>query len=691
MNVLIVDDNETNRKLLRVTLHSEGHHTVEACDGIEGLEILKSEPVDAIVSDILMPRMDGYRLCHEVRSIEKFKDIPFIVYTSTFTTTPDEKLAFEFGADRFIRKPAPLRVILEALELARPQGRDRRARPAESVAEFTPLHGYSEVLVRKLEHRNAELQLTKEQLLRTNSELVERTEELQTAKAKLEFSANQLQSLFDNLEDVFFSVNLKERRLVHISPACEKIYGLPQSAFMNNPMLWRELIVPADRDLIEAGEADLYQGRLWQSEYRIQKPDGDVGWVQSKIKPFLDRTGALVRIDGIVSDISARKQLEVQLLHSQKLEGVGRLAGGIAHDFNNLLTAILGYSELALGTLEQGNPVRESISEIMRAGEQASGLTRQLLAFSRKQILDPQILDLNSVVANAKNLLQRLIGEDIQLTTLLPSGLRSVRADPGQIEQVIVNLAVNARDAMPEGGSLTIETANIELDQTYVHGRVVIPAGHYLMLAVSDTGSGMSPEVQSHIFEPFFTTKAPGKGTGLGLATVYGIIKQSGGYIWLHSDLGKGTTFKIYLPTTEHEAQLIVPVPELLETPNCGGTILVVEDEEPVRKLILRVLRSRGYNVIEARDGAHALQLWTDGPGEIDLLLTDTVMPNMGGAALSQRLKLAQPEIKVLYMSGYTDDAVILQQLLVSGAAFLQKPFGPDALARKISEVLNST
>jgi len=690
MNILVVDDNETNRKLLRVTLQTEGHQIVEAGDGIEALDILKDQPVDAIISDILMPRMDGYRFCHEVRSIEQFRDIPLIIYTSTFTTTPDEKLALEFGADRFIRKPAPLQQIIEALETAYQRAGRAHAEPGKSVAELTALQGYSEVLVRKLEHRNSQLQLTKEQLVRSNQQLVQRTEQLERAKETLEITANQLQSLFDNLDDVFLSLDMTKGRLLQISPACQKVYGHPQQAFLDNPMLWRDVILPADKSLLKDSETDLQAGKPLYHEYRIQRPDGQIRWVQSKIKPFLSGKGNLVRIDGVISDITERKRLEEQLLHSQKLEGIGRLAGGIAHDFNNLLTAIGGHSELLLNSLESTSPLRWEIDEIRKAGERAAALTRQLLAFSRKQILEPRILDLNSAVANTEKLLRRLIGEDVDLVTLMASDLKPVKADPGQIEQVIINLAINARDAMPKGGKLTIETANVEVDDAYVQSHGIVQAGHYVVLAVSDNGCGMNQEVQSHIFEPFFTTKEPGKGTGLGLSTVYGIVKQSGGYIWVYSEPESGTSFKIYLPQVEGEVELTAPVSVAPEAARGGETILVAEDEDVVRRLILTVLGKQGYTVIEAMDGDEALQISAQHPGKIELLLTDTVMPRMSGPILSQRLKTARPETKVLYMSGYTNDAVVLHDMLESGVAFLQKPFRPDDLARKVREVLDS-
>jgi two-component system, cell cycle sensor histidine kinase and response regulator CckA len=689
MNVLIVDDNEANRKLLRITLRAEGHRTIDAADGIEALAMLETHQVDAIICDVLMPRMDGYRLCYEVRNIERLRDVLFIVYTSTFTTSQDENLARELGADRFLRKPAPLKEILAGLEPASHDEKRARAKPRGTVAELNALQGYSEVLVRKLEGRNLELQLTKEQLQRTNRELLERTGELERARGRLETTANQLQSLFDNLDDVFFSLDIAQRRLVQISPACEKVFGLSQRAFFENPMLWKEVTLPADRNVVEAGEADLDAGRLWHREYRIRKPGGEIRWVQAKIKPFLDGNGSLVRIDGVFSDIDSRKQLEQQLLHSQKLEAVGRLAGGGAHDFNNLLTAIFGYSDLVLGDMPEGSPQRWRMEEIKAAGERASGLTRQLLAFSRKQLLDPEILDLNSIVSSAERLLQRLIGENIHLTTRLAPGLRAIRADFGQIEQVIVNLAVNARDAMPDGGNLTIETADVHRDAAEAPDDADAPSGSWVMLSVRDTGTGMTDEVRSHVFEPFFTTKEAGKGSGLGLATVYGIVKQSGGHICVDTGYGLGTTFRIYLAPAERPAVAVLPAEPPKDHPSNGETILLVEDEDMLRKLIFTVLRNKGYNVIEAANGLQALEVRAGYPGIIDLLLTDTVMPGMSGPTLSERLRLAHPELKVLYMSGYTDNTVFLQDIQ-QDAAFLQKPFGPDVLARKVSEVLTS-
>ena len=394
---------------------------------------------------------------------------------------------------------------------------------------------------------------------------------------------------------------------------------------------------------------------------------------------------------GVQTDVTERRKLEEQFRQSQKMEAVGQLAGGVAHDFNNLLTVITGYSEILLGNFRPNDPLYGFIEQIRKAGERAATLTRQLLAFSRKQMLVPIVLDLNSLVAEIEKMLSRLIGEDISLKFAAAKNLWKVKVDPGQMEQVVMNLVVNARDAMPQGGKLTIETANIELDEAFAASHPEVSAGKYVMLAVADTGIGMNEAIRARIFEPFFTTKGPEKGTGLGLATVYGIVKQSGGRIDVYSEPGLGTTFKVYLPRAVEEltkSKLEITKP----TPSSGHeTILLVEDEEGVRTLARVILSRSGYKILEAKNGGEALLICQSHQGPIEIMVTDVVMPNMSGHQLAQHVRPLRPEMKVLYLSGYTDDAIVRHGIIDSDMPFLQKPFTAEGLSRKVREVLDAS
>ncbi len=429
-----------------------------------------------------------------------------------------------------------------------------------------------------------------------------------------------------------------------------------------------------------------------------KKKSGEVFPGETNVFYLRDSSGQVIGFIGIIKDISQRMRaeqekarLEVQLNQAQKMEAIGRLAGGVAHDFNNLLTTILGNAELALLDLKQNEPFYNILTEIKGAGDKASALTRQLLAFSRRQVMQPEILDLNELLQDMSRMLRRIIGEDIELEILPASGLGLVEIDPGQLEQVIMNLAVNARDAMPGGGKLTIEIADADLDRIYSesHGRVVRP-GPYVLLAVSDTGQGMPPEIQAQIFDPFFTTKDKGKGTGLGLSTVYGIVKQSSGYIWVYSEPEAGTTFKIYLPRVEKHSGHEQPPKEQEQDHSGTETILVVEDDQAVRNIAAYSLRIYGYRVLTASDGAQALARVQEEKDQIHLVLTDVVMPQIGGLEMVQELKKLQPGLKVLYMSGYTTNSIVHHGILDQGVDFLQKPFTPNSLASKVREVLDS-
>ena len=450
------------------------------------------------------------------------------------------------------------------------------------------------------------------------------------------------------------------------------------------------LIHPDDRDAVKASiDRAIVSEGAYAVEFRTIWPDGSTHWISGRGKASYGPDGKPLGLISISIDVSERKSLESQLFQSQKLEAVGQLAGGVAHDFNNLLTAIIGYSNFVIDTLEAGDRRREDMQEVLNAGERAATLTRQLLAFSRKQVLQPVAVDLNALVTSIRHMLGRLIGEHITLETVLAPDLHIVRADPGQLDQVVMNLVVNARDAMPTGGRVAIETANVELDEAYAMEHKPVRPGSYVMLAVSDSGGGMNEETKRRLFEPFFTTKGIGKGTGLGLATVYGIVKQSGGYIWVHSAPGAGTSFKIYLPIADKDQAVAAPATSEEVTAAGTETLLVVEDEQAVRFLTRVILEKAGYRVFDAADPQQAEALFEENPTLFDLLVTDVIMPGSSGPKLFERLVKLRPDLKVLYVSGYTDDAIVHQGQLAPGIAFLQKPFTADVLNRRVREVLD--
>ncbi len=480
----------------------------------------------------------------------------------------------------------------------------------------------------------------------------------------------------------------RDGRFVDVNPALVSMLGYSSKEELMAVNLTTGVYhSPEDRaQLIEVSRET---GRIRGAEIEWKRKDGKPIAVRINGRLLYDESGEFVGTEGIIENLTEWRELEKQFRQAQKMEAVGRLAGGIAHDFNNLLTVIKGNGDILSGLVEQGGVQGRSVKQLCRAADRAASLTRQLLAFSRMQVLQPKVLDLNAVVDDIGKMLPRLISEDIELVFVPGETLGLVKADPGQVEQVILNLAVNARDAMPNGGKLVIETRNFAMDDEYSRRHPPASPGEYVMLAVSDTGHGMDPETQIHIFEPFFTTKEQGKGTGLGLATVYGIVKQSGGFIWVYSEPGLGTAFKIYLPRVDEPVESAEPTKNADEAVHGTETILFAEDEDDLRELVGQFLRKNGYTVLEAKNGIEALQVAEHHDGQIHLLMTDVVMPKMGGWKLAERLITLRPALRVVYLSGYSEYSAAPDNSSKWRASFVQKPFAMDALARKIHEVLS--
>jgi PAS domain S-box-containing protein len=539
--------------------------------------------------------------------------------------------------------------------------------------------------------------------LRSALEKVRTIEEKRNAEAALQKSQEQYRLIAENTSDLICMVDT-HGNYTYLSPSYRDVLGYAPESLVGQNCL--NLLHPEDRKKAEAealrsaSNPNAVDGTI---EVRVKHKNGKWKVFDTLVNWTYDSHGRRQYGIFVSRDITERKQTELtlreseeklrqsedQLRMSQKLEAVGQLAGGVAHDFNNLLTVISGYSELVLNRLNDGDDNRGKVEEIKRAADRAASLTRQLLAFSRKQMLQPRLFDLNHLVSDMTKMLRRLIGENIEMTTVIGEAA-PINADPGQIEQVLMNLVVNARDAMPKGGRLTIETARVEIDDAYASTHLSVHTGPYVMLAVSDTGCGMDGDTQKHIFEPFFTTKEQGKGTGLGLSTVYGIIKQSGGHIWLYSEPAQGTVFKVYLPIAAETQADATVAPVRAALPRGTETILIVEDEPQIRNLAFDCLVYYGYDVLSSANGVEALELMERLKRPVDLVLTDVVMPKLSGRELSERIRAIQPTAKVLFMSGYTNDSVVNHGILDGASWFIQKPFTLDSLVRRVRQVLDS-
>ena len=627
LRVLIAEDSEDDALLLVRELRRGGYAlTYERVDSAAAMTAaLDRQSWDLVIGDHSMPHFGGLAALALVR--ERTLDVPFICVSGTITEEMAVN-AMRAGANDWVTK-GQLKRLLPAIERELREAKGRAALRA-TEASYTTLVQHAPIGI----YRSS----ADGRFLAVNAALV--------------------------------------RMLGHDSAADVLALDLARDVYAD----------PAERDRLVT--RDSYTEHDYDEvEATWKRKDGRLLTLQLNVRVARDAVGRVEYYETFVRDLTDQRRLQEQLVQSQKMEAVGRLAGGIAHDFNNLLTVITSYSDLLLEDLAPTDPMRQDVEQVRHAADGAAALTRQLLAFSRQQVLAPRVVNLSAVVQSVEKMLHRVIGEDVELVTSLDPDVGAVKADVGQLEQVLMNLAVNARDAMPTGGKLTLETGNVEHDPDYAREQQASPVRRFVMLAVSDTGVGMDEATRARIFEPFFTTKEPGKGTGLGLATVYGIVQQSGGFIWVYSEPGRGTTFKIYLPQVDAPPDAAgVAATEL---PRGTETVLLVEDAAAVRAAVRQVLERQGYTVLEAPHGNAALALATAHDGPIHLLLTDVVMPGLSGRQVADQLKQLRPDTRVLYASGYTDDAVVRHGVLEAGIAYLQKPFTTGSLARKVRETLD--
>jgi two-component system cell cycle sensor histidine kinase/response regulator CckA len=685
--ILIVEASPTQAHALCRLLQEAGFSVTLAGDGRQALELLRTAAYDLVLTDVQMPVLDGYELCRQIKFDPKKCHLPVLLLTA-LTDPLDILRGIECGADNYLTKPCEPNVLINRIRFTLARIRHRRADRLSVGIKVTFL-GQAFTITAEREQLLEVLLSVCEDVVRVNRQLRDRQDELAAAKAQAEQYAHHQEGksrrLMEQAHDAIVLADL-DGTLLEVNRRTEELLGRPAVELVGRR--FDEFLPAEDREAARA----LFQQLL--NEGYISQDNGHVSGPSGR-RVTVDYSASLVEVGGerlvlgILHDATEREQLEAQLLQAQKMEAVGRLAGGVAHDFNNLLTVINGYSEVLLGRMSVGDPGRSVVSEILGAGQRAAGLARQLLSFSRKQVIQPVVLDLGAVVTGIAKLLRRLIGEDVELTVSSEPHLGHVKADTGLLEQVLVNLAVNARDAMPKGGKLSIEVRNIVLEKGDPRLPPAIPPGRYVRLAVADTGCGMTEEVKEHLFEPFFTTKEQGKGTGLGLATVYGIVRQAGGFVQVRSEVNRGSTFAIYLPRVEESAtpaaaQSAAPVPM-----SGTETLLLVEDEDSVRALVRLALKSRGYTVLSARHGTEALALCQRHDGPIHLLVTDVVMPLMGGRELANQLRARDAGLRVLYLSGHADQAMSRHGAFGEGEEFLQKPFSVDTLTRKVREVLD--
>ena len=682
--ILIVDDKEENRYLLRLLLEGAGLAVAEATHGGEGLASARQTRPDLVISDILMPVMDGFAFCREWKCDPGLRDIPFAFYTATYTDGRDRDFSLSIGADDFIVKPqepeALVARIRELLDTAsRPAAAPPSPPPPPPDTEEIFLRQYNQALVRKLETKMEQLE----------QDILQR----QKTEARLRASEERFRSFVENANDIVFSLS-PGGAFVYVSPNVQELLGYSVRELEGRE--FQSLVHPEDLPAcLTALERVMAGDKISGIEYRVRHRNGDWHWHMTNAAPVRNAEGQLIGlgiardITGLKADAAERAVLQDQLVQLQKIESVGRLAGGVAHDFNNMLQVILGHVELAMERNAAGQSARDDLLEIRKAAERSSGLTRQLLAFARKQTVAPKILDLNDTIHGMLQMLRRLIGENIDLSWRPGRGLGPVRMDPSQIDQILANLCVNARDAVAGAGAIAIETTGESFTPEHCAAHPAHLPGDYIRLSVSDNGCGMDKEVLGKLFEPFFTTKPVGEGTGLGLSTVYGIVRQNHGFIDVASKPGQGTTFHVYLPRHSEAPPQAAPAPARAPAGTARETILLVEDDPAILAISRTMLERLAYRVIGARSPDAALQLARDHAGPIHLLMTDVVMPGMNGHDLAARLLDPHPHIKRLYMSGYTADVIAHHGILDDGIHFIQKPFTLAELEAKVRETLD--
>jgi len=681
--VLIVDDQAENRYLAEVLLTGNGYAARSVTNGAEALAELQNRDIDLVISDILMPVMDGFELCRRMKKDPKLRQIPFIVYTATYTGPQDEAFAMKIGADRFLQKPCEperfMEVVGETMAAAKHKNRSIPPEPPQDQEVFKL---YNERLVRKLEQKMLQLE--------------QETRALRKTEEALRLSEGKYRRLHQSMTDGFVYVDL-QGAIRESNAAYRGMLGytgeeLSRLTYMDlTPAKWRA----SEQHIIDTQVVGKGYSEVYEKEY--QRKDGSIFPVELKTFLVCNDQGEKEGMWAIVRDLTERKQaekaqkaLEEQLFQAQKMESVGRLAGGVAHDFNNMLSVILSYAQMGLEKTEPGSSLHGYLQDILDAAQRSASITRQLLAFARKQTVVPQVLDLNTTVDSMLKMLRRLIGAHITLTFLPQANLWPVKVDPAQIDQLLANLCINSRDAITGAGKITIATGTVTFDASYcAHHAGAVP-GEYVLLTVSDDGCGMERVLLDKIFEPFFTTKELGQGTGLGLATVYGIVKQNNGSINVYSEPGKGTTFRIYLPrhtiralAVETESPAPIPLGQ-------GETVLVVEDEPAILTLTSRMLSGLGYTVLTASGPAEAIEIAHAHTAGLELLLTDVVMPDKTGRDLAELLLLSHPRLKCLYMSGYAANIIASHGILEERLNFIQKPFSVRELSIRVHETLSS-